>query len=145
MNVLVHRFASLTDATLGYLYVEAMPQCFTLEDEHRETKVAGDTRIPAGTYELALRAAGGMHDRYKARYPEHRGMLWLKDVPGFEWIYIHTGTDDDDTAGCILVGDGASASGEIDRSVNAYRRVYGLISNALLAGEPVTIQVEDYR
>jgi hypothetical protein len=144
MMLKLHRFASLADATLGALYIDERFQCFSLEDEHRDIKVKDETRIPKGFYGLTLRSEGAVHQKYKARYPEHRGMLWLKDVPGFEFIYIHTGNTDDHTSGCILVGDGASSAGEIDSSVIAYRRVYGLVSNAILAGEPVSIHVEDY-
>ena len=32
---------------------------YTLEDEYREEKVYGETRIPNGTYELGLRKVGG--------------------------------------------------------------------------------------
>ena len=64
-----------------------------------------ETRIPAATYRITLRDEGGMTGRYAKRFPEfHRGMLWLRDVPGFEWIYIHLGNTDDHTSGCILVG-----------------------------------------
>ena len=68
-------------------------------------------------------------------------MLHLKDVPGFEGVMIHVGNTDRDTAGCILVGDMAIASGELGQSVVAYRRIYGMIANAILAGEPVSITV----
>jgi hypothetical protein len=107
-------------------------------------KVPGETRIPAGTYQIKLRPEGGMNAKYAARFPaDHRGMLWLQDVPGFEWVYIHIGNTDDDTLGCILVGDTANIEGTLARSEQAYRRIYGTISNAILAGEPVSITVED--
>ena len=36
---------------------------YTLEDEQRDVKVYGETRIPAGTYKLKLRTVGGFHTR----------------------------------------------------------------------------------
>jgi hypothetical protein len=72
-------------------------------------------------------------------------MLWLQDVPGFEHILIHPGNRDDDTKGCILVGDSASQNiteeGSIGSSRNAYRRIYPPIAAALEAGELVIITV----
>lgn len=118
-------------------------ECFALEDERRDIKVAGETRIPPGLYQIKLRPAGGMHERYKARFDDHHGMLWLQNVPGFEWVYIHIGNTDDETAGCILVGDQAFANLMLGQSVAAYRRVYRRCSLALLAGENVEILIED--
>jgi uncharacterized protein DUF5675 len=139
----VQRFPSADDFTLGGLSIDRRFCCFTLEDERREVKVPGETRIPAGAYVLKLRAEGTVHDKYKGKFAEHRGMIWLQDVPGFEWIYIHVGNTDEHTAGCILVGDSAQAHGELGASIPAYRRLYGQVANAILAGEPVTITVED--
>lgn len=143
MKLLLQRLPQHAECTLGGLSVDGLFQCFALEDVHRDVKVIGKTRIPAGTYDIKLRAEGGMHERYVALYPEHRGMLWLQDVPGFEWVYLHTGNSQDDTDGCILLGDTALATGRVIESVKAYRRVYGVVSNAILAGEPTTIAVED--
>jgi hypothetical protein len=144
VKLLLQRLPSTDDATLGGLSIDARFCCFTCEDEPREVKVPGETRIPSGTYSLALRSEGALHAKYLARFPvEHRGMLWLQDVPGFEWIYIHIGNSDDDTLGCILVADTANAEGTLARSEQAYRRLYGQVANAILAGEPVTITVED--
>jgi hypothetical protein len=146
MKLRLARFPSLDDSTLGGLSIDGRFCCFTLEDEGREVKVPGETRIPAGTYDIKLRAEGKLHAKYVAKFPaEHRGVLWLQDVPGFEWVYIHVGNTDDDTLGCILVGDAALSHGELGQSVQAYRRLYGQVANAILAGEPTSITVEDDR
>jgi hypothetical protein len=74
----------------------------------------------------------------------HKGMLWLRDVPGFEWVYIHIGNTDDDTEGCILVGETIDyESGFMGRSVKAYRYIYPLIATAIEIGEAVTLEIED--
>lgn len=127
---------------MGGLNIDGRFACFTLEDQRQPEKVKDETRIPAGLYQIKLRADGGMHEKYKERFSDHRGMLWLQDVPGFEWIYIHIGNNDDQTSGCILVGDQAMVGFELAQSVQAYRRIYGLVSNAILSGEPVDILVE---
>ena len=82
------------------------------------------------------------------RFPWHRGMLWLQNVPDFTFIYIHVGNKDDDSEGCLLVGDGQISNvverGQVTNSVTAYRRVYSHIMDAMNAGEDVWIEVEDY-
>lgn len=143
MNLLLQRLPQHADCTLGGLSVDGRFQAFTLEDINRDVKVIGKTRIPAGTYDVKLRTEGGMHEKYLALYPEHRGMLWLQAVPGFEWVYLHVGNTPENTDGCVLLGDSAQAMGRVSDSVLAYRRVYALVSNAILAGEPTSITVKD--
>ncbi len=152
MELEVLRYSSGRETSLGLLADVSGTQskflCYTLEDEARDKKVAGETRIPAGEYEVTLRTVDGKHAKYGAKYPDiHKGMLWVRNVPGFEFILIHVGNTDDDTEGCLLVGDTASENitgeGSIGASRNAYRRIYPLIANRILAGETVTIRYID--
>lgn len=148
------RFQSAKDATLGALFAltelpgatEPSFRCFTCEDEKRAIKVPGETRIPAGRYQIKLRAAGSMHPKYASKFPGlHRGMLWLQDVPGFTNVYIHIGNDDDDTEGCILLGRSAdSAIMEVGSSSPAYQDIYREMIAAMDAGHQVWIDIRDY-
>ena len=154
MDLEVLRFSSQEDSTNGILFDVTGGQrkflCYTLEDEHRDEKVAGETRIPAGTYDLVLRTVGGFHSRYSKKYGDmHKGMLWVWDVPNFEYILIHTGNTDEHTAGCLLVGDTqqanfGSSNGMVGSSVNAYKRIYPPICKAIESGEKVTITYVDF-
>lgn len=148
------RYSSQDESTLGYLMAGSEEpgrafRCYTLEDEYREIKVPGETRIPAGRYEIKLRAAGGMHQRYAAKHAWHRGMLWLQNVPGFEWIYLHAGNTDDHTEGCILVGDGVLSNlprvgrGSISSSQNAYKALALEIYSLLDTGKRVFVTIVD--
>jgi len=142
MHLLLQRDPSQSDCTTGKLFIDGERYCYTLEDEFRAVKVPGETRIPAGIYEIKLRAAGGMHPKYAARFPFHRGMLWIQEVPGFEYIYIHIGNTDDDTNGCILVGmvrDGAT----LGRSLEAYAGLYQAIITVMDRKERVWIEVRN--
>ncbi len=133
MIITVNRIKSDADATLSTVSVDSRFLCFGLEDEYRETKVAGETRIPAGMYKVTLRDVGGFHARYSSKFPDfHRGMLWVRDVPGFEYILIHIGNTDENTDGCLLVGEGATTTGEIrlTNSTTAYRKLYLAVINA---------------
>lgn len=146
MELKLCRYAHGSDSTGGILFVDGKFNCFTLEDEARDVKVPGETRIPCGKYEIKLRNAGGMTKRYAERFDFHDGMLWLQDVTGFELIYIHVGNTDDDTEGCILVGDGAHCKdGEmtVSGSVNAYTRLYPLVAEEIRSGVSVSIEVVD--
>ena len=153
MDLEVLRVSSCKDSTSGLFFDTTNGRsflCYTLEDEYRSDKVKGETRIPAGTYNITHRTVGGFTKRYQNRFPEiHNGMLWVRDVPGFDYILIHTGNTDEHTAGCLIIGDSQEnnqlkSNGFIGRSNQAYKRIYPRISAAILAGETVTITYIDY-
>jgi|TARA_R110001606_G_scaffold14373_3_gene60818 hypothetical protein len=154
MELEVLRFSSQKDSTNGILFDITNGKrtflCYTLEDEHRDDKVAGETRIPSGTYKITLRTVGGFHGRYEKKYGEmHKGMLWVRDVPNFEYILIHTGNTDEHTAGCLLVGDSqqanfGSSDGFVGSSTQAYKRIYPSIAKALEEKELVTISYRNF-
>lgn len=147
MNLTAFRYLSTDDASLSRVAVDGEMECYGLEDQYQEKKVANETRIPSGTYAIKLRTEGGMNARYaQAAWCKqwHIGMLWLQDVPNFEWIYIHPGNTDDHTSGCLLVGDTKDEDRmTIGRSRIAYERLYKKIIAELAKGEPVTIEFVD--
>ena len=154
MNLEVVRFSSESDSTSGLLFDITGGKrkflAYTLEDEYREEKVMHETRIPAGTYEVTLRTVGGFHTKYTHKYGEmHKGMLWVRNVPGFEYILIHTGNTDEHTSGCLLLGDTQTNNqtkkgGFTGSSVQAYKRVYPPIAEILDNGGKVNITYTDY-
>ena len=140
MELLVDRYNSEANYTDGLLFIDCEFECYTLEDEYRSEKVFGETRIPDGRYKIEFRTEGGFHQRYTSKFAFHSGMLWVKDVPNFEYILIHIGNDDGDTAGCLLVGSTADKDkGFIGASGNAYKDMYPKVSNAIERGEDVYI------
>jgi len=153
MKLKVLRFSSQEDSTSGLLFEEndlgLKFLCYTLEDERRALKVRGETRVPAGKFNITLRTVGGMTQKYAKRFPGiHKGMLWVRDVPNFEYILIHCGNTDDHSAGCLLLGDSQENNiiikdGFIGKSRNAYKRVYSPIARAIEKGEEVTIEYID--
>jgi len=135
------------DATNGMLFINGVFECFTLEDEVRDIKVYGETAIPEGTYPIEFRKEGGFHNRYSARYKNaHYGMLEIKEIPDFKWVLFHSGNTDENTAGCILVGDtqqdlDVSKDGFIGASRNAYKKMYDKIAVPMVNGEKVTLTI----
>ncbi len=153
MKIEVLRISSEEDSTSGLVFDvtnERKFLCYSLEDEYRNDKVMHETRVPAGTYKILLRKEGGFHGRYVKKYGDfHKGMLHVQDVPGFEYILIHTGNTDEHTSGCLIVGDSQEnnqlmKNGFIGKSVQAYKRIYTPIAEALENGEEVTITYIDY-
>lgn len=149
MNITVQRYSTSKNDTLGLLFINCQFQCYTLEDEYRSVKKWGETRIPAGTYKVKLRTEGGFDTKYLHKFGGvfHKGMLWIKDVPGFEYILIHIGNDEDDTAGCLLVGNSVN-NNQITRaflsnSTNAYKSMYPKVRDAIIEGQEVTITIKD--
>ena len=134
------------DATNGLLFVNGVFECYTLEDQYQAVKVMHETCIPEGEYEIKFRKVGGFHAKYTKRYGSmHHGMLWLQDVPGFEYILIHTGNTDSHTSGCLLIGAtqqdlDKGIAGFVGGSGEAYKKLYPKIASKLLAGEKVTIK-----
>ena len=149
MKLLLLRYSTTDEDTLSALYIDGVLACYALEDEHRTVKVFGETRIPAGTYKLKLREHGGFYTRYTARWSWHKGMIEVMDVPGFTDILMHLGNKDDDTAGCILVGNTAEVNtinpGENNllRSRDAYVRVYPKIAEGIEQGD-TELEIMDF-
>jgi hypothetical protein len=146
VHIRVDRVLSDHDSTISDVLVDGKKICFGLEDEYREAKVYGETRIPAGSYKIGLRLVGRFHQRYEKRFPIiHKGMLQVLDVPGFEYILIHCGNNDEHTAGCLLVGeDSITTHGgmRLIDSGRAYSRLYQKVIHAALANE-LTIEYVD--
>ena len=153
-NIEVLRYSSGVDSTLGILS-ENGPEgreflAYTLEDEFREKKVSAETRIPEGTYDVTLRTEGGFHGRYLKKFGDdfHKGMLHVQDVPGFEYILIHTGNTDEHTMGCLLVADTSQQNitkeGFIGASTSAYKRIYPSLAQWLVDGNKLNITYIDY-
>lgn len=152
MNFLVTRFSDNAKSTLGLLHQKETKQffSFTLEDEHQDTKIKGETRIPAGIYPLRI---------YKVDSPltfKHRKAYgdWFKyhieicDVPGFHNVYVHAGNDELHTEGCLLIGDTLlnhfiTAKNQLQSSTYAVKRFYSLVYPFLERGGTATIEFRD--
>ncbi len=105
-NLKVQRDTYTEQSTIGRLYINDVFFCDTLEDKCRdinkdgdlddkgETKIYGETAIPAGTYKFII----NMSNRFKEEMP------LLIGVKNYEAVRIHWGNKKEDTHGCILVG-----------------------------------------
>ncbi len=137
MKIIVERFLFEKDCTVGRLYIDGIMSCFTIEDEMRTIKVKGETAIPYGVYNLGMRFSPKFSHKF------NHEMLWVKDVPGFEYVLIHWGNTDDDTDGCLLVGDKigiVDGQTAVLNSVKTYSTIYPIIASHITEGGTVTIE-----
>lgn len=109
---------TLTDEfSIGSLYLNGGFYSYTLEDADRIglgfAKIPGKSAIPTGIYRLGINHS----TRFK------RDMPILKGVPGFTGIRIHPGNRDEDTSGCILVGN-VLTTNSIHGSTETYNQLF---------------------
>lgn len=127
----------LERVTFGDLYVYDGTtegwQCFTLEDAVRAVKIKHKTAIPFGTYKLALYNSPKFG-------PE---TLHLLDVPNFDLVHIHSGNNENDTDGCILVGAKREGA-HIYEAKTALAALKHLVVPELQAGREVYITIEPH-
>ena len=129
----VERFAFHKDCTISRVFVRGKLFCFSIEDAKRDVKIKGETCIPDGVYELGTR----FFPRFSPRLGHD--MLWVKNVPEFEFILIHTGNTKKDTEGCLIVGSKIGVLNGLDAvldSKTAYQNLYkSVIDNVKKGGE----------
>lgn len=135
--------------------------CHSLEDEKREVKVSGETRIPTGFYELRIWNEGqNANDwvlSHRVKY-NLNGDDWFKfpievtKVPGFSGVLIHVGYGEKDTDGCILLADMignnsvnrmVSQNASAAYSLDAVRRFYLKVYPILESGGKVFLEIRD--
>ncbi len=153
-NILqVERYNLKSDWTLGKLSVFNKIDGFTVEDEVRAIKLHGETAIPYGVYPLGYRQSPKFSSSFlysdsvnkliepkdKSKYPNikdwrNHDLIWVQNVPGFQYILIHWGNTDDDTEGCLIVGSKIGIingqEGVLSSRVyykNLYPRIYPII------------------
>ena len=95
MKILIKRLHRTDKSTIGELSIDGVFECYTLEDVERDVKIKSETAIQKGVYKCVI--------TYSNRFKKY--MPLLLNVPNFKGIRIHTGNTNNDTEGCILVGN----------------------------------------
>jgi len=156
MNYIIQRFSDNRDCTIGLLFKKLLDgngerlhfEGYSLEDEYRAVKEMKETRIPAGFYTLGLQAIETPKTlQYRAKYPWFKNHIEILNVPNFKGVYIHIGNKDEDTDGCILLGDTANnnnvTTGEITTSTVCFKRFYEVVHELLSKGQKVHLEIRD--
>lgn len=159
MKLKLRRTAKKSKYTIGHLYMQDKQNgewgflCDTIEDKDRgldqsmtlanieRIKVKHETAIPTGTYEIQMDVVSGTFvkkDTYKAfcggKVPR------LKYVKGFSGILIHSGTDQNSSSGCIIVGEN-KVVGKVINSWATFKRIYSILKRAYNNGEKITLEI----
>lgn len=154
MKILVKRVAKKEKYTIGKMYVDDVYVCDTIEDKDRDLtqntplndikkkKVYGQTAIPSGTYNVTLDVVSTKFVQ-KPYFKELCGgkLPRLMNVPGFDGVLIHTGNDEDDSYGCIIVGYN-KVKGKVIESRKAFEKLYPILKQASNKKEKITIQID---
>lgn len=149
MELSLLRNPSKKESTRGVLLINDVVFCDTLEDEKREIKVSGETRIPSGRYRILKReAVSKLTKTYRDKFDWFDFHLEIQNVPNFQYVYIHVGNYDENTDGCILLGRGFTDyedESAIWNSRKAFKEFYLRVSDALNNNEEVWITIYDHK
>ena len=93
MKLTIKRVATGSQGTFGCLIHDGIPFALTLEREWLDNQV-GISCVPRGTYTCK-----------RVNSPRFKNTFEVTDVEGRSHILFHKGNLDDDSHGCILVGE----------------------------------------
>lgn len=156
MRIIVKLLKENSDSTTSEVFLDGVKSFYSIEDEAREVKIKGETRVPSGVRNLALRFSPKFSNEYlanpdgsfqivraktasneqKVTWKPHQ-LIWVKDVPDFEYVLVHWGNTDDDTDGCLVIGMSIGKVGEQDavlQSRACYEKYYPLIAKEVEKG-----------
>ena len=164
MKIEVRRQPSDPDWTLSEFYFDGKLMGVGVEDEKREVKVMGETRVDNGIYKVGLHYPSRFSEQYyrddngnlirsknrttletQKRYHTPHEMIHVLDTPRHKYVLWHWGNTDKDTAGCYIVGTAFGVIGGrkgVISSRDKYVRIYPLIWRAIRDGE-VTVEYKE--
>lgn len=158
MKLLLPRYYDNKNDTLGLLYfrnhLSDIKYVYTLEDEFRDIKKTGETRIPAGFYDVVPRKGGRVYEALlKSKieiirsFTDKYGVLEIMNVLNFSSILFHPGNIEKDTDGCVLVGNmvnnNSKESAFLSDSINAYADLVSATGFWLDNRESIRLEIKD--
>lgn len=152
MNLLLERKYCKEKYTVGKLFINGVFFSNTLEDKVRdlnkngkfdngEYKVYAETAIPYGEYEITLDVVSPKFSKYQFYKEVCNGKLpRLLNVPNFEGVLIHCGSNANNSAGCILVGNN-TIKGGLTNSKETFKKLYSMLDKANKNKEKLVIKI----
>lgn len=92
-KIKLYRVAGNNNGTFGAMVDEDIPFCLTVERQWLNNQ-SGISCIPDGVYTCQ-----------RGNFPKHGNTFEVMNVPGRTAILFHKGNIDDDSHGCIVVGE----------------------------------------
>jgi len=141
-NLTLERKFFKPEYTIGWLFMDGVRYCDTLEDTTRdlnkdgdlnddgEQKIIGETAIPYGRYHVEV--------TYSPKFK--RLMPLVLDVWGFVGIRIHRGRWPIHTSGCILVGENRIKGGLINSALYE-KHITAILHTHQRMGEKIYLNV----
>lgn len=117
-------------ATYGVLMLGEIPFALTLERPWLENR-PNVSCIPSGTYKAV-----------RHNSPKFGETFWVQDVPGRSEILFHKGNIDDDSHGCILVGEQFN-SVEGKNGITSSKEGFAEFMAKLEGQDEFTIEIKD--
>lgn len=169
-EITVLRYPSEPDWTLSEFNIEGykrIPAGFGVEDEKRDTKVYGETRIDNGIYEIDLVESANFSKEFfvdkdgiisqikSERFNKPHLCIMVKNVKNFSGVLWHWGNTDLDTKGCYCVGSYIAPfktkDGKVRQGVAAskakysevYPLIYKIIADNKRAGKKTYVEYKD--
>lgn len=144
MRITLKRIFVGENYTIGNIYINDHYFCNSIEDTVRnissycpntikgincncKNKIYGHTAIPYGKYKITMKYS----PKFKKVLP------YLHDVPHFLGILIHSGNDEKDSAGCIIVGNN-TIKGKVLESRKTLEKLIEIIKNE----KDITIEIK---
>lgn len=150
--ILKRRFKGLK-YTIGSLFINNEYFCDTIEDIDRyldssmsledikNIKVYGNTAIPYGTYKIDMDTISPkFKDRTWAK-PYNGKLPRLLNVKGFDGVLIHVGNTEQDTLGCLIVGEN-KLKGKVINSTITFNNLMDRLLESHIAGEEIHITIK---
>ena len=126
--------------TFGVLVYNGLPFAATLEDPWRNNMV-GESCIPLGTYRC-IRCRKSPDYGFKDS-PKFGDTFQVYDVDGRSRILFHKGNTEEDTRGCILIGEQFDVLGGIP-AVLVSRKGFGEFMEILKYDDEFTLKITDH-
>ncbi len=153
MKITLKRIYTNSTYTIGHLYVDGSYVSDTIEDADRglkdtmtldqikAKKIKAKTAIPTGNYKVTVNVVSPKFSKKQYYKDFCSGRLpRIVGVKGFDGILIHRGTDENSSAGCLIVGYN-TIKGKVTNSKEAFEKLYKMLDGANRKGEKIEIKI----